>query len=530
MIFHATRTGTQDELPMESLPVEIETMTENYVFTTKQGGFITQRKNGQENSQDLRTQLDQRNEDPLFHHIELLMEQNEIDLLLKGGKNIKIASDGGYNPKSGISTYGWIVLIEKQPIAKGRGPAAAHPTMAESFRAEGFGIASAASFLQVIAKQFQLNVENYNWHFFIDNKAMITRMESYSTKIQHSQWNLRSDADITNQAATLLQGLPVEYHHVKSHQDKNRDNRLSFEAQINIIADEMATRQRQLMTKPFLHAKKLGCTLSLDSVMITRDSQKWLIDSASRIPMMDYFHKKLKWTAKIFHSIEWDIQHTVLNSYDVNDQRRILKFCHGWLPTNKRLHREGLAPSARCPLCNHLEETNLHLLVCPHQSQQKIRDDLYFYLQKDIHNMGNGELNNIIEIALQDSVENQAWTPDINNTSNNLRDYVIDQNCIGWNQLYNGRIAKSLVHTMDEHFNNLGANGFQYSGKRWTKMLIRNIWNTVLKLWKNRNDFIYKQDRAKMEETIRENLANMVATCFGKAQELTWQDRNIVFQ
>jgi hypothetical protein len=234
-------------------------------------------------------ELEKHQTNPLFHNIALLADTEEIDSLLQGGTNFEIASDGGHDPESGISTYGWIVLIDKRPIAKGRGPAAAHPLMAESFRAEGFGIASAGAFLQTLIQHFEVQVKQFNWHFFVDNQAMIKRMESYELQIPSSGWNLRADADITNFAYGTLKELHPSFQHVKSHQDTNEsDEPLPFDAQINVIADDLATRQRVIMTEPLAHMNGLGCTLHIDGMPITRDSKKWILDFSSRIPMMDY--------------------------------------------------------------------------------------------------------------------------------------------------------------------------------------------------------------------------------------------------
>jgi hypothetical protein len=505
--------------------------TPTHILTPRTGHCL-QNKKSENNTEEesFERELELKRINPLFHHIELLAGIEEIDERIQGGRNFEIASDGGHDPESGISTYGWIVLIDKQPIAKGRGPAAAHPTMAESFRAEGFGIASAGAFLQTLIRHFAVQVQHFNWHLFVDNQAMIKRMESYDNKIPNSGWNLRADADITNFAFGTIQELQPIFHHVKSHQDtKVSDKPPPFDAQINIIADELATRQRVLMTEPMTHMEGLGCTLHIDGIPITRDSQKWILDFSSRIPMMDYYHRKLKWTENTFHSIHWDIQHTVLRGYSENDQRRILKFCHDWLPTNKRLFREGQMPSAKCPLCNCLEETNVHLLECQHPSQQNIREDLYFYMQKDIHNMGNGELNNLMELALQESTVNPHWKPDLAHVSEHLSRFIREQGSIGWQELYRGRIAKSIVTVMDTNYQNANANRLQYTGKRWTRALLRNIWNTVLKLWKNRNDIVYNLDKNIQEMAIKENLNNRIERCFAQYNDLDLHDRNIVF-
>jgi hypothetical protein len=60
-----------------------------------------------------------------------------------------IASDGGHDPSSGISSFGWAMTINNVVIAKGQGPVQVAPEMAESFRAEGYGLASACLFAHI---------------------------------------------------------------------------------------------------------------------------------------------------------------------------------------------------------------------------------------------------------------------------------------------------------------------------------------------------------------------------------------------
>jgi hypothetical protein len=145
---------------------------------------------------------------------------------------------------SGISSYGWVISVNRVLISKGRGPTAAHPDLAESFRSEGYGLAAAAAFLNAMISFFNIQPEDHTWKFYIDNKAMIQRMESYRTSVRHSQWNLRPDADITNTAHDYLRDIPALFIHVKSHQEEGKDkDRLNFDAHMNIMADALATQQ-----------------------------------------------------------------------------------------------------------------------------------------------------------------------------------------------------------------------------------------------------------------------------------------------
>jgi hypothetical protein len=69
----------------------------------------------------------------ITEHVSLLVDKSEIEMTLGNSTRIEVASDGGFDPASGISTFGWVIAMNRRLIAKGRGPVAAHPELAESF-------------------------------------------------------------------------------------------------------------------------------------------------------------------------------------------------------------------------------------------------------------------------------------------------------------------------------------------------------------------------------------------------------------
>jgi hypothetical protein len=154
------------------------------------------------------------------------------------------------------------------------------------------------------------------------------------------------------------------------------------------MADELAVCQRLAMTLPKRQVSTPRVHLQINDITITRDSQTWLMDHASRIPIQEYYYNKHKWNVATFSKVDWDAQHKVLSRLDINNQRRILKFVHGWLPTYDRLFREKQTRSPRCPLCHYLLETNMHMLQCRHPSQQAIVDEMQ---QKILNEPGMGK-------------------------------------------------------------------------------------------------------------------------------------------
>jgi hypothetical protein len=459
-----------------------------------------------------------------------LQEENDIIRLLTTPTIFEIASDGGFDPISGILSYGWVLSMNRVLTAKGRGPGEAHPTLAESFHSEGYGLESASRFIVELIDYFNIVPNEHTWKFYIDYKAMIDRMESYNLAIRHSQWNLRSDADITNQANKNLHKIPATFIHVKSHQDSGKDiDKLTFNAQLNILADALATQQREEMPRPISKATTNFCHLVINNKYITRDTKKQIIQEAGKIPIQNHYHGKYGWSASTFESIHWELQLKALRYFKWGDQRRLLKFAHGWLPTNARLFREAQESSPACRCCGSLEETNDHILVCSHKALSAHRKKWMEYLKRDTENHGNPEMNKLIETALCKSAADTTWKPTKDNHHSDLHQCIKQQNKIGWHHLFKGRMAKEWTRFMETHYRKINADSKKYSGERWGKLLLINIWSTTLELWATRNEVIHGTQQLQEQSTEKQRLESRVRKIFENAHMLENQDRHKIF-
>jgi hypothetical protein len=133
--------------------------------------------------------------------------------------------------------------------------------------------------------------------------------------------------------------------------------------------------------------------LRIGNMAITRDSQRLLLHAAGKIPLREYYHDKWGWSQATFDAISWKTQKKALDHFDINDQTRILKFVHGWLPTQSRLFKEGATTSPKCKLCTELYEDNHHLLDCQHPEMTTIQEDIATFLLKQLQDHGKVNLS-----------------------------------------------------------------------------------------------------------------------------------------
>jgi hypothetical protein len=122
--------------------------------------------------------------------VSMRMTDEEIPHIIISNSKFEIASDGGHDPSKGISTFGWAIAVNKTIIATGKGPAQAHPSMAESFRAEGYGLALACLFLHNLIQKFKIQKDKHCWEIYIDSKSLIQRLDSFRSKTNIPRWNL----------------------------------------------------------------------------------------------------------------------------------------------------------------------------------------------------------------------------------------------------------------------------------------------------------------------------------------------------
>jgi hypothetical protein len=499
-----------DKDPSSSIPIDILNTNANYYITSKPAKYE------QTTIQPSATSWEQTTYKIKNIDYELTYTPEDITQIVANYRLIDVATDGSHDPHTGKMAFGWVIAIGEIIIAKGKGPAEGHPTLSSAFRAEASGLLAVAKFLQQMISTFKMRIERFKWFFHIDNKALIDRMMVYETNTitgKSTQW---PDSDITISAHHYLKNLNVQYLHVKSHQDKyiNDTTKLNFPAKLNKIADELARNQRGIMKAPVKRVTGEFCLLSIDGMHITRDLQRWILDTASQIPIRQYLRERHGWNSSVFNTINWDLQYKILSSYDISDQQRILKFAHDWLPTNHRMYREKLSTTQRCPLCHYRTEDNWHMLQCRHPKQRQTIMELKENLVKQADHALLGE---IIALAVPECIFDNSWQVDARRYSSNFTRGIQDQNRIGWHHILGGRFATS--------FSQHESPGSSTAVRKTLKL----IWDTVLTLWKQRNDIIHNNTVATKADRQRERMEAKIERCYTYRDHLTVQDRSKIF-
>jgi hypothetical protein len=523
--FHIIKTTTIKKLPPHAIPVDILYKTDNTLKISKTPGYRHTKKSAPQPKAWYKNAPERW--EHMLGKITMLISDEEIEQLINKRTVFEAASDGGFDPTSGISSFGWVATINKIIVARGRGPVQAHPLLAESFRAEGYGAASLGLFLRNLVTKFNINAEQHRWKLYIDNKSLIQRLHSFDKHKCIPRWNLRPDEDIAKATHKILNHIPIQLIHTKGHQDSSMANeQLSFDAHLNIFADKEATMQRQTMQKPESTVQKLGVAqLRINEIDITRDSQRWLLHTAGKIPIEQYYRERHGWSKETFNTIGWDTQLAVLRQYNSDDQTRIIKFVQGWLPTQHRKFKEGAAPSPACKLCPARIEDNIHLFKCTNTDISKLHGKIQEWLWRSVQEHGNSEIANIFEVGLTESVETPSWKPDMRYISPEWVTGIKEQNNIGWRHVYYGRISTGIIKGMEKHFRKSDANRFQFTGERWARQFIRTIWDNMLEIWKERNGILNQEDKNSTTSNQKQKLVSRIQRCYNFQSNLKASER-----
>jgi hypothetical protein len=156
-----TRYALQGErvttIPLTSQPVEVDTTKDGYVIQGIET-FLAHPPVSEATPATLQDwiRLQPQSHQELLQEVELAADETEIAELLAKPAPILLASDGGAVP--GRGSFGWVLQIGSQIIARGKGPA--YGPDPRSFRAEGYGMASGLLFLRVIQQYAKIKWSN----------------------------------------------------------------------------------------------------------------------------------------------------------------------------------------------------------------------------------------------------------------------------------------------------------------------------------------------------------------------------------
>ena len=294
---------------------------------------------------------------------------------------------------------------------------------------------------------------------------------------------------------------------MQGHQDKHTPfESLSRPAQLNVIADALATRARhtshsddQLSTVAFPSCP--AYLLNEGQIQSSQEMQplrwKW-----SDFNLEDYYKGRLQMPKSVLRRINWQAYRISRRRLSPAEQTFATKILTRWLPTGKRIEKYGATATA-CHRCGD-DETVDHLFQCP--ANKKWANDFLTRLEKFLQD-NNTELD--MQKALIAGIQN--WlSPGIDQQRAPfaMKEHMRLQREIGWNLTFCGLFDENWCCIQEQH---LYMQDNSETGMVWSVKLciwmIREAWQA----WQSRNEEVHKPDdgKSKAEMAIHEQIRKL---------------------
>jgi hypothetical protein len=367
----------------------------------------------------------------LVNNVELMATETEVKWCLDNQQPLRLASGGGAYP--GRASYGWIIQLGDSPVAKGNGPA--YGDAPRSFRAEGYGMASALVYLSLLQQKitFTRNRRSINT-IICDNHGLLTRIEeAIQWKYTTPNVTLRAEWDIQSVILSVYKTIDIQFEflHVKSHQDDDGPlDSLSLETRLNVEADRLATAylQQQNPRLPIaLLFPTAKCQLIINKKSVTRKIPQTIRFETGSIDIRSYLTQRNLWTEATLDTINWDA-HGASHSFHRPYRNFLVKMCHRHLPIGQTLHRRNQKYTPTCPGCLIETESQDHFLQCDAPSRIEWRLKLISTLRRQLAQLNTAEnLQELILNCIDSAIDGRAIP-----TGGPFHEALESQETIGW--------------------------------------------------------------------------------------------------
>jgi hypothetical protein len=202
---------------------------------------------------------------------------------------------------------------------------------------------------------------------------------------------------------------------------------------------------------------------------------------------------------------------TALNKLSEGKRRILQKYIHKRIACNKRENLYYPYLSSHCKLCEGIEECQNHILQCNRCDKRKeLREKLLKTLTYTLKELRTNKTTTIVLTHYIKSWLEGAETPNLQDVepeaSITLQQAIEDQNKLGWNQIFCGRISNEwgTLHNHDIQSTDHGL--FKPTAERWGTKVIGLMFEYVLDCWTIRNEKEYDKADEESETTTKKKL------------------------
>jgi hypothetical protein len=305
------------------------------------------------------------------------------------------------------------------------------------------------------------------------------------------------DLIISISAAVKLSPLTWDFQHIDGHQDDHKEfEELDRWAQLNVIVDKEA---KQILTKIIRLKCSEGSSIMIPFLpcTVSQIGEKGEFDPISshlaksvrthiqKNNIREYWKGKMHFSEETMGTIDWDTLQKSVPQF--NRYKWLSKFVTGICGVGYMLKIWKHQSHSLCPRCGQDNEKTEHVLLCQESSATQVWD-------KAVEDLDTWMSDNLTEPSMQEAIISgiTSWRTTRNHhyIANNqiLRQAILEQGTIGWNNLFKGFISNQWKVIQKSHLEEIGS---LKSPILWISRFQRRIWLIPWNLWQHRNGYLH---------------------------------------
>jgi hypothetical protein len=198
--------------------------------------------------------------------------------------------------------------------------------------------------------------------------------------------------------------------------------------------------------------------------------------------------------------VNWEACEAAMKRRKIARRHWIAKHTKGMCGVGKWLVTCNERENADCPRCSAPEDAR-HVWLCPDAEAKLIRNEGISDIAQWMEEVQTDpEIRTAIVTRLVQWADNLPMLP-IQTDSVVLQDAIQHQDDIGWDNFFEGRIAKDWEQAQEAYYKWCRS---RKSARRWTTALIQKLWNVAWDLWEQRNGIVLDAEHAEIQHNMVE--------------------------
>ena len=358
--------------------------------------------------------------------------------------------------------------------------------------------------------------ENIPLCALIDNKAVISRVQKWSSQGIGNVLDPEYDLLQASKQLAEKHSMEVKPQHIKSHQDQeNTFESLPWQAKLNCECDYLAEDCHQCLIcqttghKHYSFPQGHGASISIDGVIVTAHMAKAIKEERFKKEVIEHIVTRAKWPdASTIHKIDWVAHQSASKRIPRNNKLSIFKLEFELFATMSRRHLFEKGITDTCPRCLQATETFDHVLRCPQTFNETIRawEEVQPKLRSPRSCTAATQRLSEGIFAWLNMTTPITWNspaPQENDTIGRLiHSAFLEQGSIGWGEALRGKLSKKWGAVHCQYI----AERFQTESTQqqtWTSNCIFTLWRFCMDRWIARNEYVH--GKTNEEKSAKEN-------------------------